>query len=102
MIFMAARPGGLGGNDLWISYQRDGKWTTAKNLGAPFNSAGNEYAPKITPDGKYFLWSSTRATFNQPRFRSLTTREYLQKLHSPGNGLGDIYLIDADTLKLEK
>jgi hypothetical protein len=102
MIFMASRPGGLGGNDLWITYQRNGKWTAAKNLGAPFNSAGNEYAPKITPDGKYFLWSSTRSTFNRPKFKSLTTEQYLEILHSPQNGLGDIYLIDIDTLHLEK
>jgi hypothetical protein len=102
MIFMADRPGGLGGHDFWITYQRDRKWTEPKNLGAPFNSASNEYAPKITPDGKYFLWSTTRATFNQPRFKSLTTEEYLRKLHSPGNGMGDICLIDVDTLKLEK
>jgi Tol biopolymer transport system component len=102
MIFMAARPGGLGGNDLWISYQRDGKWTPAKNLGAPFNSAGAEYAPKITPDGKYFLWSSTRSTIGSRKFTSLTAKQYLDVLHSPQNGLGDIYLIDVDALQLEK
>jgi hypothetical protein len=99
---MADRPGGIGGHDFWITYQRNSTWTAPKNLGAPINSEAHEYAPKITPDGKYFLWSSTRATFAQPRFKSLTTQEYLQKLHSTGNGLGDIYLIDIDALKIEK
>jgi Tol biopolymer transport system component len=102
LIFMADRPGGIGGHDFWITYQRNSTWTAPKNLGAPINSEAHEYAPKITPDGKYFLWSSTRATFAQPRFKSLTTQEYLQKLHSTGNGLGDIYLIDIDALKIEK
>ncbi len=38
LIFMAgARPDGLGGFDLYISYNRNGQWTKAKNLGAPIN-----------------------------------------------------------------
>ena len=50
LIFMAAaRPDGLGGFDLYISYNRNGQWTKAEP-GAPINSPADELS-KITRDG---------------------------------------------------
>ena len=91
----------MGGFDLFISYNRDGQWTKAQNLGEPINSAADELSPKITPDGKYFFWTSTRNIFNPIGDKPFTSAEYLRRLRSPGNGLGDIYYIDASVLKLE-
>jgi hypothetical protein len=97
----AGRPDGLGGFDLYISYNRDGKWTKAQNLGAPINSAADELSPKITPDGKYFFWASTRSDFSMTPHTPLISVDFFRKLRSPGNGLGDIYYIDASVLKIE-
>lgn len=103
LIFMAAgRPDGLGGYDLFISYNRDGHWTKARNLGAPINSSSDELSPKITPDGKYFFWSSTRSAIDKPKTRSWTFRELSRGCQSPQNGLGDIYYIEMSSLKIEK
>jgi Tol biopolymer transport system component len=102
LIFMAAgRPDGLGGFDLYISYNRHGKWTKAQNLGPPINSPADELSPKITPDGKYFFWASARSDFSMTPNTSLTSVDFFRKLRSPGNGLGDIYYIDASVLKIE-
>jgi Tol biopolymer transport system component len=81
LVFMAFRPGGLGGSDLYLSWHRNGAWTEPVNLGPPVNSSALELAPALSPDGRYFFFSSTR------RLGSSTS-------HGAGNGLGDIYQID--------
>jgi hypothetical protein len=101
MIVASTRPGGLGQSDFYVSYFRDGKWTAAKNLGAPANSAGKEYGGKISSDGRYFLFSSTRTTVTDSLPRRMTTAEYEALLHAPGNGLGDIYRLPVDALGLD-
>src|SRR5262245_54631991 len=104
LIFMASggRPDSLGGYDLYVSYNRDGKWTKAQNLGAPFNSTADEFSPKFSPDGKYFFWSSARSVIDKPSAKKLTYAEILKRFHSPQNGLGDIYFIETPALKLER
>jgi len=103
LIFMAAgRPDGLGGFDLYISYNRNGKWTQVQNLGAPINSAADELSPKITRDGKYFFWASTRSAIDKPKTRPWSFSELSSGYHSPQNGLGDIYYIDVSALKIER
>ncbi len=61
VIFAAAgRPDSKGALDLYISHQKDGKWSKPENLGEPINSSGWDFSPKISPDGKYFLFASNR------------------------------------------
>ena len=102
LIFMAGgRPDGLGGFDLYISYNRDGGWTKAQNLGSPINSAADELSPRITRDGKYFFWASARSSIDKPKDKNWTYAELTTASRSPGNGLGDIYYIDTSALKIE-
>jgi Tol biopolymer transport system component len=103
LIFMAARKGGQGSGDLWVSYLRDGAWTPATNLPSPINSPAFEVGPKVTPDGRTLLFTSTRRTFAAaPLEKALTYKELSHHLNSPGNGLGDLYQIDLQTLRLER
>ena len=81
--------------------QRDGAWTKATNLGDKINSSGSEYSPLVTPDGKYFFWSSTRSVPTTSQTKRLTYTDLLNKLRSPGNGLGDIYQIDISALNIQ-
>jgi len=56
LIFMCGgRQDARGGFDLYLSYNREGRWTKPVNLGDKINSPGNEYSPAISPDGKYFF-----------------------------------------------
>jgi Tol biopolymer transport system component len=90
LIFMAlGRPDGRGGGDLYLSYQKEGKWTPAKNLGPKVNSPGLEISPYLSPDGKYFFFSSARKTGDFPAGR---------RPNRPRNGLGDIYQMDLSAL----
>lgn len=52
------RPDGLGGADLYISFKdKDGKWSRPKNMGESVNSSESEYAPLLSHDGKYLLFT---------------------------------------------
>lgn len=100
LIFMAARKDGKGRSDLYLSRQQDEKWTTPVNLGEKINSAGSEYSPKLSPNERYFFWTSTRSTITPAQPNRLSTDQLTELLRSPGNGLGDIYYIDASVLHL--
>lgn len=101
LIFMSAgRPEGKGGGDLYTSVFRDGKWQPAQNLGEPINSRALEISPKISPDGRWFFFTSSRGAFvGKPFDKQMTTDEFMQVLHGPGNGLGDIYQVDFDVIR---
>lgn len=60
VYFFSNRPGGLGGDDLWAA-DRDPKtlaYGTPRNLGPRFNTAGDEWAPNPTRDGKLIFSSN--------------------------------------------
>jgi hypothetical protein len=53
------RPDGVGEADLYVSRRgADGRWQPALNLGAPVNTPAYEYCSYLTPDGRYFFFSS--------------------------------------------
>lgn len=102
LIFMAARPDHLDHADLYISYRKNGSWTVAEKLPFPFNTKATEFSPKLTRDGKYFFFASARnrnpSTTPQPE----TTDEMNKRLKSVGNGLCDIYQVNASVLFLSR
>lgn len=103
LIFMAGgRAEARGGFDLYISYNRNGAWTKPTNLGDLVNSSGNEYSPTISPDGKYFFWTSTRGFADKALEKRFNYRELMDRLRGPHNGLGDIYQIDIGVLNIGK
>ena len=70
------RPDNLGRGDLYISFKKkNGSWTDLKNMGKKINSEYTEYCPMLSPDGKYFFFTSTRT------------------------GNGDIYWVDAKIIE---
>jgi len=44
--------------DFYISYFRDGVWTTAENMGQPINTRLNEGAQSISADGRFLFYTS--------------------------------------------
>jgi Tol biopolymer transport system component len=72
-FFIASdRPGGLGGIDIWMATRDtvNDPWGAPVNVGAPVNSAANDFCPTLASDGTRFFFVSTR---------------------EGGCGLGDIY-----------
>lgn len=61
IYFCSDRPGGAGGDDIYrVPVGHEG-FGTPVNLGPAVNSAGNEFAPMLSPDGRTLLFSSDRA-----------------------------------------
>lgn len=72
-FYMASnRPGGQGGLDIWVSTRAsdDDPWGDPENVGAPVNSASDDFCPTISRDGKLLYFVSAR----------------------PGCGMGDVYV----------
>jgi hypothetical protein len=62
-LYLASdRPGGLGGIDIWVARRthRSHPWGPPRNLGAPVNSAGDDFCPSPT-SGRRLFFVSTRA-----------------------------------------
>ena len=61
VYFCSDRPGGAGGDDIYRVPVRGAGFGKPVNLGARVNSADNEFAPMLSPDGVTLLFSSDRA-----------------------------------------
>lgn len=99
-FYMAStRSGGLGGIDIWVSTRSsvDEPWGAPVNVGAPINSAANDFCPTIDRDGHRFFFVSERVTWAGgaacggadlyvTRFRSDGTAEEPQNLGCSWNG----------------
>jgi Tol biopolymer transport system component len=102
LIFAAYnRPGGAGAFDLFVTYNRNGVWTSPVRLGAKINSEAWDFSPKLSPDGRYFFFTSSRGHGRAPRPKRLEYDELTALIRSPRNGLRDIYFVDIDALNLE-
>ncbi len=62
LYFQSNRPGGHGGNDIWVSQRasRQDAWGQPVNLGPTINTAANEDAPAFTRDGHTMFFNSDR------------------------------------------
>lgn len=60
VFFCSDRPGGMGKDDLYRVAVTATGFGSPENLGPKVNSAGNEYAPMLSPDGRRLLFSSDR------------------------------------------
>jgi len=62
LYFFSNRPGGFGGNDIWVSKREsvtDG-WASPMNLGPIINTSGDENAPWLSTDGHALYFTSDR------------------------------------------
>lgn len=62
LIFESDRLQGIDGSiDLYITFRNsNGQWTTPKNMGSKLNSGFAERFARVSPDGKYLFFGSTR------------------------------------------
>lgn len=57
IIFRLNRPGGYGGGDLYIRYNKNESWTEPLNPGPQINSDQFEGWPYVSPDEEYLFLS---------------------------------------------
>ncbi|MFC2156057.1 hypothetical protein ACFLRB_06180 [Acidobacteriota bacterium] len=60
MIYCSTMPGGMGDDDLYITYKtRKGSWSKPVHMGNEINTERSENRPYISPDSKYLFYAST-------------------------------------------
>ena len=96
LIGSFGRQPGFGNSDLYISYNRNGVWSKTRNLGPVINTAAREYSPRISPDGKWLIFTSERGMQTEKREQSFSSEEFSQNARSLYNGLGNICRIPLD------
>jgi hypothetical protein len=90
--------GGHGSSDIWISYNQDGEWTTPINVGPLVNTSAREYSPRLTPDGRWLIYTSEHGFPTENRAKTLTYDEIENSIRGTLNGLGNIYRIDMNSI----
>jgi Tol biopolymer transport system component len=99
LIFSAVRRAdNLGGYDLYLSRNTEGRWSPARRLPEPINSRASDYNQSVSPDGQWLYFSTTRpltgplgGRFDEPRDDAA--------IHGIGNGkTGDIYRVPMSAL----
>jgi hypothetical protein len=89
------RQGSPGDGSLFISYQNaEGSWSPPQNLGTVMKADRSDFCPMLSPDGRYFFFSSAR-----PRLEDAAGFVTWASLHEaqsrPENGNTDVYWVDA-------
>ncbi|MEQ9308587.1 MAG: hypothetical protein RLN90_03980 [Balneolaceae bacterium] len=56
IIYDGERDSGFGESDLYISFNINGVWSEAQNLGDSINTDQTEMCPTVSPDGKYLFF----------------------------------------------
>ncbi len=93
-------PDSLGSTDYYIVFRgQDDTWSDPINLGEKINTEGGlEYAPYVSPDGKYFFFMSARNDAVKIAGDRLSAAK-MQELHNrPGAGLPGIWWVEASFL----
>ncbi len=88
----------MGGGDLYINKKENGEWQQAQRLKDGINSKSLDYCPFVSPDGKYFFFTSNKSAFKQYYNKPLTTSEFEGLLNSTQNGNGSIYVMSFDQI----
>lgn len=100
IIFTAyKRKDDMGNGDLYISKKNNaGEWQQCVHLPPPINSKNIDYCPYITPDKKYFFFTSSRNNLAVPFKTKQTKKSLYQIFNSPQNTFDDIYWMKADAI----
>lgn len=90
---------GSAAGDFYISENVAGVWSKARHLDAPINSPAWDYCPIVSPDGRYFYFSSYRGFADSLPLPPQTARSLTQQMHGIRNGLGNVYRIPIGALR---
>ena len=93
------RKDNIGAGDLYMSTKnKNGEWKPAVNMGKDINDKGLTYCPYLSPDKKYFFFSSSKGIFKTPFDKKQSFEELKSLMKSPLNGWDNIYWMDAKTI----
>lgn len=83
LYFSSNMPGGIGGNDIYVSYFENGNWSLPINLGPEINTEGDEMFPYISDDSTLYFASDGWGGFGGLDIFRATGRDCV--FHNPYN-----------------
>lgn len=86
------RANGLGSGDMYISENKNGEWSMAKNLGEQINSKGMEFCPFVNNGTLYF--TSRRSSVKMKENGFTSTEELISQISKYDNGFSRIYQVE--------
>lgn len=102
LLFSSYRRGNMGSSDLFISHWKEDHWTKARRLPAGINSAGQDYCPYVTADGKVFTFTRMAPKQSYYRDRAWTWSELQERFDEVDNGDGNVFYMLAEEVVAEK
>lgn len=95
LLFLSNRAGGIGENDLYISFRDGNGWRAPRNLGAPVNRPGASgvFTPFVDAGGRKLYFAERRSGLDPLPERALDAAGLEAYLRAPGNGQGDLYVM---------
>lgn len=61
LYFSSDRPGGMGGNDIWVTHREGLGWSPPRNLGPEVNSTGADREPEVAANGRELFFTGIRS-----------------------------------------
>lgn len=101
MIF--ASYGRDAGSGLYITFNQDGQWSLPQRMSEEINVTGREFCPIVSPDGKYFFYTSNQSVESNDKPEKLTYKiikdDFIQSYNYPQMGKTDIYWVDIEIIE---
>jgi len=91
------------GNGLYITFKQNGHWNLPQMMGKEINMTGYEGCPIISPDGKYFFFSSSNTIQTNESAEKLTYQKiktnFIDSYNNPQRGNSDVYWVDSKIIE---
>jgi Tol biopolymer transport system component len=84
----------LGRGDMYFALLKEGKWQPAVHFENGINSTTLDYSPFVSPDHRFFFFTSKKQTIKFPFSQAKSAKEIRKELNSPGNAFEDIYIMN--------
>lgn len=101
MIFRSF--GRKAGSGLYIAFNNKGQWNFPQRMSEEINMTGREFCPIVSPDGKYFFFTSNRMSTKEESTKNLSyskiKRDFIDSYNHPGMGKNDVYWVDATIIE---
>ncbi|WP_179009326.1 PD40 domain-containing protein [Winogradskyella forsetii] len=90
------RKDGVGSGDLYISHQKNGSWSPAKNLGKAINSKQIDYCPFVNQSTGMLYFTSRRSTVKRLDSGYISAQSLFSEINKYENGLSRIYRVNLN------
>lgn len=95
--------GRVEGSGLFITFKTNNHWSIPIRMGEEINMTGNELCPIISPDGKYFFFSSSNTIEKTDTSDILTYQkikeDFITSFKNPQMGKTDIYWVKSEIIE---